>query len=581
MFEDLDAASGGPHEKVKPRSRGLAKQARKLKNVFKRQETEVQSSSARLSQHHGKPSHETQHKENLPGHGQSSTESSPRSPNEQLHRLYGNVQESSPTRLSTYFAPASIYSGNPDQELDNNSTRPEEPTRPDGIDPFSVPPLSQINHDVSRTFSLPSSIQQQDLESNQPHTSLETKRRRRRESHNLVERRRRDNVNELIQQLSRLVPLHRFKDYNAKLSRGGSTGESVEHGPNKGDILKETVNWTRDLMCALYGKIQQQYEAKEYIDSLGGSWPFVSNEDERRLQNEVIDAFDANGNILISPRPWDSEINAKRPERTEPRGSVINAKGANVGEPVLRTKTSHGSLISFSGSVHSFTSLTYRSASGEIKTERTETVSNLELSRGKIDSVPGDKLGAEKGEVGVPRRHSMLPFFMPRTQTFVTSPTNEELDSAPSLGQDEDGARKPDKQPSKLRPESHTSHHSLDGSRQDGLLPGESQTLNEADPLAAHLHHLAKRADLDDLSVQNQTQPPVAARMDEGAGLRPFRLDEDSPLGLRSSIASSNSHQDLVESDPRVTYLENKLVRLRWKCVCYLIIFILASEDSD
>src|SRR5271170_960235 len=36
--------------------------------------------------------------------------------------------------------------------------------------------------------------------------------RRRRESHNLVERRRRDNINERIQELSHLVPLHRLED---------------------------------------------------------------------------------------------------------------------------------------------------------------------------------------------------------------------------------------------------------------------------------------------------------------------------------------------------------------------------------
>ena len=572
----MDAASGVPHENVKVRSRGLAKQARKLRNVFKRQEMEVQSPSARLGQHRGNPLRETQRKENIPGHGQSSTKSLPRSSNEQLHRLYGNAQESSPPQVSNHVASDSFYSGVPDQELKNNSTRSEEPTQPDGIDPSSVPPLSQINQDVSHTFSLPSSNQQQDLESNQPHTSLETKRRRRRESHNLVERRRRDNINELIQQMSRLVPLHRFKEYNAKLSRRGSTGESAEHGPSKGDILNETVNWTRDLMWALYGKIQQQYEAKEYIDTLGGTWPFESTEDERRLQNEVIDAFDANCNILISPRPWDSEINAKRPERFGQGGSGINAEGANPGEPVLDTKASHGSLISFSGSVHSFTSLTYRSASGEIKTEHTETVSNLELSRGNIDNIPGDKLRAGKGEVGVPRRHSMLPYILPSTQTFVTSPTNEELDGAPRLGQDKDEAQKPDKQSSKLRPESHVSLDSLDGSRQDNISPGNSQRLNEADPLVTN--HIA---DVNDPSVQIEEQPPVAARMDEEVGLRPFRLHEDPPLGLKNSMASCNFQQDLVESDPRVTYLENKLVRLRWKCVCYLIIFILASEDSD
>lgn len=163
----------------------------------------------------------------------------------------------------------------------------------------------------------------------------------------------------------------------------------------------------------------------------------------------------------------------------------------------------------------------------------------------------------------------MLPFFVPTTQTFATSPTNEDFDSAPRLGQDQDGARKPDKQSSKLRPESPASLDSLDGSRQDDIFPGNSQRLNEADSLVkSHL------ADLNDLSVQTQEQPPVAARMDEQVGLRPFRLHVNSPLGLRSSIASSNSHQDLVESDPRVTYLENKLVRLRWKCVCHLINFI-------
>ncbi|KAG7146374.1 hypothetical protein HYQ46_004828 [Verticillium longisporum] len=43
-------------------------------------------------------------------------------------------------------------------------------------------------------------------------SSQEMKRKRRRESHNLVERRRRDNINERIQDLSRLVPSHRLED---------------------------------------------------------------------------------------------------------------------------------------------------------------------------------------------------------------------------------------------------------------------------------------------------------------------------------------------------------------------------------
>ena len=167
----------------------------------------------------------------------------------------------------------------------------------------------------------------------------------------------------------------------------------------------------------------------------------------------------------------------------------------------------------------------------------------------------------------------MLPFSVPTTQTFATSPTYEQLKNSPRLGQDKDGARKPDKQSSKLRPESHTSLDSLDGLRQDDIFPGDFSTLLEADPLVTK-----HPADVNGLSFQSQEQPPIVARMDEEAGLRPFRLHGDSPLGPRSSIVSSNSHQDLIESDPRVTYLENKL---RWKCVCYLIIFILASEDGE
>lgn len=579
------AASEGSLEKVKTRPGGLARQARKLKSIFIKKRTEVLSSSATLGQNHGKPLHEMQRRENIPVHGSSSTESLPAIPDEHLHGTYVNARE-----LQVPDHP-SISLAIPDQELDNLSTRPEEPTHSNRIDPSSIHPLTQTNYDFHGAFSDTSSTQQQALESNQPYTSQKLKLRRRRESHNLVERRRRDNINELIQQLSRLVPLHHFKDYNAELSRSERTGESLGNGPKKGDILNGTVNWTRDLMGALYGKIQQQSMAREYIDSLGGTWPFESNEEERRLQNEVIGAFDTNGNISFSSRPWDNEFNAKQPERFETWKSAFNAKGANHNRPALRTKASHGSLISFSGSVHSFTSLTYRSASGDIKTERAENISNFELSPENIDIVPGDKLRREEREAGTLPRVTLLPgdpetgngpscglYFgssdhaqdlLPSTQTFATSPTCEEHSTASGLGQDENGVRNFDKQSSKLTPEPHTSIDSLDGSRRDDVFPGNSQSLDEADPLATN-----QLAEVNDPNVQNQMQPPIAAKMDE-AGLRPFHLYES---GSRSSIASSNFHQDLVETDPRVTYLENKLVRLRWKCVCYLIVFVLLRK---
>lgn len=161
--------------------------------------------------------------------------------------------------------------------------------------------------------------------------SQEDKRRKRRESHNLVERRRRDNINERIQELSHLVPQHRLEDEkvrkhlmnNSPLSPGlGSSGisppqatsllaggsgrraaggittgipvEDKDKGPNKGDILNGSVSWTRDLMWALHVKIQQESELADYIASLGGTFPFEPTEEEKRMRTELLDAMERN-----------------------------------------------------------------------------------------------------------------------------------------------------------------------------------------------------------------------------------------------------------------------------------------------
>ena len=186
--------------------------------------------------------------------------------------------------------------------------------------------------------SLPTTV---DVNAHQASTqSMETqeaKRRRRRASHNLVERRRRDNINERIQDLSHLVPQHRLEDdkirkalaNNSPLSPiaggssisppngnaatsllAGSSGrraastagnitiglpiEEKEKGPNKGDILNGSVSWTRDLMWALYVKMQQEQELENLITSLGGSWPFEVTEDEKRMRTELLEAVERN-----------------------------------------------------------------------------------------------------------------------------------------------------------------------------------------------------------------------------------------------------------------------------------------------
>lgn len=156
--------------------------------------------------------------------------------------------------------------------------------------------------------------------------SQEAKRRRRRASHNLVERRRRDNINERIQDLSHLVPQHRLEDDKVRKQLVNNTGmpgsggtnpatsllaggtgrraagnitmglpiEEKEKGPNKGDILNGAVGWTRDLMWALHVKMQQEAELAELISSLGGQWPFEQTEEEKRMRTEIVDALEKN-----------------------------------------------------------------------------------------------------------------------------------------------------------------------------------------------------------------------------------------------------------------------------------------------
>lgn len=161
----------------------------------------------------------------------------------------------------------------------------------------------------------------------------DAKKRRRRESHNLVERRRRDNINERIHDLSRLVPQHRLEDEKIRkhinnngpmsptmgssgmsppqatsLLAGGSGRraagaitqglpiEEKDKGPNKGDILNGAVSWTRDLMWMLYKKIQECDEmAAQLQQATGEEWSTEQSEDEKRMKTEIIDAIEKNG----------------------------------------------------------------------------------------------------------------------------------------------------------------------------------------------------------------------------------------------------------------------------------------------
>lgn len=161
----------------------------------------------------------------------------------------------------------------------------------------------------------------------------EAKRRRRRESHNMVERRRRDNINERIHELATLVPMHRLEDEKVRkhlqtnsplspsitatgmsppqatsLLAGGAgrraasgagltTGlplEDKDKGPNKGDILNGSVAWTRDLLWLMRLDIEREAQLEEILRGYGREWPFTRSEEEKRMRSEVMDVIEKN-----------------------------------------------------------------------------------------------------------------------------------------------------------------------------------------------------------------------------------------------------------------------------------------------
>jgi hypothetical protein len=199
----------------------------------------------------------------------------------------------------------------------------------------------------------------------------EAKRRKRRESHNLVERRRRDNINERIQDLSKLVPAHRLEDEKirkaiqngtplsptlagigspsqatsalagpgARRATGGTAGnittglplDEKDKGPNKGDILNGAVSWARDLMWMCHLKMQQQEELFNYIVELGGNVPFEITDDERRMQTELMEALSTHDENTREMSTFSYSRTAgsglRVPHHTDYKGEPLNSNG--------------------------------------------------------------------------------------------------------------------------------------------------------------------------------------------------------------------------------------------------------------
>lgn len=235
-----------------------------------------------------------------------------------------------------------------------------------GESPISSPPNPSHHTGISEILksgkhaSLPAKVDNHMPGPVPNQETQEAKRRRRRASHNLVERRRRDNINERIQDLSHLVPQHRLEDdkvrkqlLNNTMSPPGSNAtpatsllaggngrratagnitmglpiEEKEKGPNKGDILNGSVSWTRDLMWALHVKLQQESELAELISSLGGTWPFEQTEEEKRMRSEILDALEHNDPSSFSyTRGPGSGLRV--PKHTNLAGDPVSGPGA-------------------------------------------------------------------------------------------------------------------------------------------------------------------------------------------------------------------------------------------------------------
>lgn len=165
-------------------------------------------------------------------------------------------------------------------------------------------------------------------------TTAEMKKAKRRASHNEVERRRRNHINDRINELAELVPKHRLEDDAIRRSvlsnaamplpvnghsisppatsgLAGSHGRratSISHtapthtatpedkdkGPAKGDVLDGTVDWTRDLLWLVNSMLSRQQELEATVNSLSGPQARPYTDEENRMLSEVQDAIQKN-----------------------------------------------------------------------------------------------------------------------------------------------------------------------------------------------------------------------------------------------------------------------------------------------
>jgi hypothetical protein len=109
---------------------------------------------------------------------------------------------------------------------------------------YSQSPMTMAGIEEDRQSFLPTPQNQNDLE------AINEKRRKRRESHNAVERRRRDHINEKIQELSSLLP---------------EFASDQQNKPNKGTILKRSVEYIRHMQMFAARQMDRTLELEQCL----------------------------------------------------------------------------------------------------------------------------------------------------------------------------------------------------------------------------------------------------------------------------------------------------------------------------
>ena len=401
----------------------------------------------------------------------------------------------------------------------------------------------------------------------------EQKRRRRRENHGMAIR---DKINESIQRLASLAPKFIYRD--------------EPKGLPKGAILEHAVYWTRDLMWALHLKTQRESTLKDVIRSLGGS-PFMldttdspDNVYESVVEKEVQTAIDTN-NITSFSSAHKSFQHERRASEPFKKNSIYQRKPHEHRPPRrLHKVTSRGSIISYVASVHSVTSLTYRSPNGGIETETREENSNLSYFPNQLkqdqswDDCKRDLNDNNNGQ------DFLIPNSSAKESTRLMAPlTNEGIES--SIGDDSPA------------PQAGIGPQIL-GEMKENDAKSTKESTRKADPAAEDPSKVDDECSFPDSVVAvnfeqaDKDHDATSLARNSGQEASDIKTEsfaaENTELKDLVKISDSGVDQDDTRHDDRdandvqhanysVVYLDNGLVRLRWTCVGIVLNF---SETS-